>query len=107
MNFMRPIMVFFAALLMMTAQTSADTTSLRCGNGLVSLGDTRYKVRKICGDPAYEKPIGERKRYRILEKERLRIEDITYLTEWAYERRQGHYILVFEGSRLVHKEFSR
>ena len=85
----------------------ADNTSLRCGNALILLGDTMHEVRNRCGDPASDQRIGERKTYRIYKEEHLKIEDITYVTEWIYEKNDGIYILTFEGSRLTHKEFSR
>ena len=66
-----------------------------------------YKVRRECGDPTHEQQIGERRSYRRYKNEDLKIEDITYITEWVYEKNQGEYILTFEGTRLVHKEFSK
>jgi hypothetical protein len=94
-------------LLMSMASLHADDTSLRCGSSLISLGDTMYEVRKACGGPAHEQRVGERRRYKVDKAKGLKIEDITYVTEWIYERDQVAYILTFEGSRLVQKTFSR
>ena len=85
----------------------ADNTSLRCGNALILLGETMHEVRSACGEPVSVQPVGERKTYRILKNQDLKIEDITYVTEWIYEKNFGLYILTFEGSRLVDKTFSR
>jgi hypothetical protein len=85
----------------------ADDTSLRCGTSLVSIGDTMYAVRKACGDPVHEQRVGEKKRYEIDKAKGLKTQDITYVTEWTYERDQVEYILTFEGSRLVQKTYSR
>jgi len=86
---------------------NADNTSLRCGNALILIGDTMHEVRSECGEPQSQQRTGERRIYRILKKERLKIEDITTITEWIYEKNQGLYILTFEGSRLTHKTFTR
>jgi hypothetical protein len=93
--------------LISTPPLDADDTSLRCGSSLISLGDTMYAVRSACGDPVHEQRIGERKRYTVDKEKELKIEDITYVTEWTYERNEVEYILTFEGSRLVEKTFSR
>lgn len=99
------IFVFCNFLLSMSVLYAGDT-SLRCGNSLISLGDTMYAVRGACGDPVHEQKVGERRRYRIDKGKGLKVEDITYVTEWIYEKNQGEYILTFEGSRLVSKTFS-
>lgn len=92
--------VFFLA-----GESFAGNDSFRCGGDLISLGDTMYEVRKSCGDPYYEQIIGERNFYKILKKKKYRIESSYYLTEWLYEGNSGVYLLVFEGTRLVEKDF--
>jgi hypothetical protein len=102
------ISIVMSAILMMSMPSlHADDTSLRCGSSLISIGDTMYAVRKACGDPTHEQRVGERRRYNVDKAKGLKIEDITYVTEWIYERNQGVYILTFEGSRLVHKTYSK
>ena len=103
-----PWIVFtFGILLIATSVLYADDTSLRCGNSLISIGDTMYEVRNQCGDPTHEQHVGEKRRYKIDKEQRLKIEDITYVSEWVYEKNSVEYILTFEGSRLVHKSWSR
>ncbi len=97
--------ILLGNLLLCTSLLHADNTSFRCGNSLVSIGDTMSKVRRLCGNPLSEQQVGERRTFRIYKQEQLKIEDITYVTEWIYEKHQGEYILTFEGSRLVHKEY--
>lgn len=80
-------------------------TSFRCGSNLISLGDTMHEVRGSCGEPFSTQVVGEKKDYRIINEDRLRIESITYVTEWIYESAGGIYVLTFEGSRLGKKEF--
>lgn len=102
------IFIVVSAFLMMSMPSLyADDTSLRCGSSLISIGDTMYEVRKACGDPLHEQRVGERRRYTTDKAKGVRIEDITYVTEWIYERDLVAYILTFEGSRLVHKAYSR
>lgn len=102
------IFIVVSVFLMMSMPSlDADDTSLRCGSSLISLGDTMYAVRKACGDPTHEQRVGERRRYTSDKAKRSKIEDITYLTEWIYERDQGVYLLTFEGSRLVNKIYSK
>ena len=40
-------------LLVVTGTSLAQNTTLRCPQGLVELGDTKYDVRQACGEPAY------------------------------------------------------
>lgn len=93
-------MIFFFA-----DQSIANNDSFRCGGNLISLGDTMYEVRNSCGEPYSTQVIGERNFYKILKKKKYRIESTYFLTEWLYEGNNGVYLLVFEGSRLVEKEF--
>ena len=76
-----PMAIIFLLLGFQTHSRAGDT-SFRCGSNLISLGDTMHEVRKSCGDPFSSQAIGERKSFKILQKEKLRIEAITYLTEW-------------------------
>jgi hypothetical protein len=99
--------VVSVCLLMSMPSLHADDTSLRCGTSLISIGDTMYAVRKACGDPTHEQRVGERRRFKVDKAKGLKIEDITYVTEWTYERDQVAYTLTFEGSRLVQKTYSR
>ncbi len=83
----------------------ARDDSLRCGANLISLEDTMYEVRQSCGEPYSEQVVGEKTSYRIYKKKRIGVESVLYVSEWIYERSDGIYVLTFEGSRLVAKEF--
>lgn len=96
-----------AVVITLAAGAAAESTSFRCGNTLIGIGETMYMVRQACGDPVFEQHIGERTVYSILEDERLKIKDSMYLTEWIYKKDSGTYILTFEGSRLAQKRFER
>ncbi len=100
------IATIIACMILYIADLSfARDDSFRCGGNLISLGDTMYEVQKSCGEPYSSQIIGERNFYKILKKKKYRIESTYYLTEWLYEGNSGVYLLVFEGSRLVEKDF--
>jgi hypothetical protein len=48
---MRPLPLFAALLLTSGFASNALADSLRCGNRLVTLGDTRAAVLSVCGEP--------------------------------------------------------
>lgn len=95
------------SLFLLSTQPCRSDTSLRCGSAFVSIGDTMYKVRQLCGEPTSQQTVGERTTYEILGHEQLKVKDTNYLVEWIYEKDGGLYILTFEGSRLVKKEYSK
>jgi hypothetical protein len=80
-------------------------TSFRCGNKLIDLGDIMQFVRQECGNPISEERVGARTTYTILPADHLKVKDETYLVEWIYKKDNGYYILTFEGSRLMKKEY--
>lgn len=83
----------------------ADDTSFRCGNDLILNGYTMYQIRESCGAPDSEQLIGQKE---VKEQTGISKTDTTvYITEWIYKRDFGIYILTFEGSKLVKKEFKR
>ncbi len=90
----------------------ADDTSFRCGNDLISIGYTMYQIRNSCGAPDSEQVIGQRELTRFYKEHRYQrdqneTETTVYITEWTYNRDFGIYILTFEGSKLIKKEFKR
>lgn len=87
------------------SMAGVEDDSLRCGSDLIDLGETMYEVRKSCGEPYSIQDVGEKRHYSRYKSKRRSVESIVYLTEWIYERDDGIYVLTFEGSRLVEKEF--
>ena len=93
----------------------ADDTSFRCGNDLISIGYTMYEIRNSCGTPDSEQVIGQRELNRLHKeyrdhkdhRDQNETETTVYITEWTYKRDFGIYILTFEGSKLIKKEFKR
>ena len=82
-------------------------TSFRCGNTIIDKGDTMYTIRQECGEPVSEQRVGERTIYSISNRRQLKIKDEVYVVEWIYKKDAGIYILTFEGSRLIKKEYSK
>lgn len=80
-------------------------TSFRCANKLIDLGDIMHAVRQACGEPISEQRVGARTTYTILPGDYLKVKDETFVVEWIYKKDSGYYILTFEGSRLMKKEY--
>lgn len=101
------IILFLVLFLIFSAGNSAfarDDT-LRCGSDLINLGETMFEVRRSCGEPYSIRDVGEKRQFSGVYKKKRSVEFVLYLTEWIYERNDGIYVLTFEGSRLVRKEF--
>jgi len=79
------------------------STTLRCGNGLVSSGSTTAEVQAKCGTPLTRDPLGSITRIgNYGESYELQVE------EWSYGPRSGmYYFLRFEGGRLVRVDSKR
>jgi hypothetical protein len=94
-----------------------EGTSFRCGSDLILIDYTMYQIRNSCGAPDSEQVIGEREvatigqrgvtRFHTEPRDQNKSVTTVYITEWTYIRDFGIYILTFEGSRLIKKEFKR
>ena len=90
-------------ILLLTNQPASASTTLRCGNGLVSTGSTTEEVVHKCGEPVSRAQLGSilksgnyGERYELL------------VEEWSYAPRNGLYqFLRFEGGRLVKVDSKR
>ena len=84
-------------------QPASASTTLRCGNGLVSTGSTTEEVLHKCGEPLSRAQLGTilktgnyGERYELL------------VEEWSFAPRNGMYqFLRFEGGRLVKVDSKR
>lgn len=83
----------------------AEDTSFRCGNDLIELGYTTYQVQDSCGEPDSKDVIGEAGAPRIHKANPDDSQGALYITQWTYKKDSGIYILTFEGSRLIRKEY--
>jgi hypothetical protein len=97
----------FSAIALAALPVSADQTLLRCGSELITISDTMYKVQEVCGAPAVKQNVGEKRIFVTTVDKQHELETVSYLSEWTYKRDGGLYVLTFEGSRLVKKEFVR
>ena len=92
------LMLLLAVLL--TANTSAAAV-FRCGQELISPGDSKTAVLLACGQPHFRELVAERTYYR---KYRFAVLETTVVVEqWTYHLGPAYFlrILTFEGSRLV------
>lgn len=66
--------------------------SMRCGNRLVAVGDTKVKVLRLCGEPDH--------------RERVSGEEAVPVEQWIYGfgSRRFPRVLTFEGTGLSHIE---
>ncbi|RME32534.1 MAG: DUF2845 domain-containing protein [Gammaproteobacteria bacterium] len=74
---------------------TAAASSLRCGNLLVLVGDSKYRVLDRCGEPDH--------------RERISGDLERPVEEWVYHRGPQRFtrILTFEGSTLIRIELQR
>lgn len=80
----------------------AKDTSLRCGNDLINVGDSKNRVTYICGQPFSKDIIGHTKAPESTGGVEFIIERWTYDTSVRY-----FTILTFRGDRLVRMEDER
>ncbi|MBS7325407.1 MAG: DUF2845 domain-containing protein [Thiopseudomonas sp.] len=103
---MKSLQPLALALLLLTSFIASPVhaaSTLRCGSGLVSLGDSRYQVTRICGQPVDRSAAGWREITDIYGN----IREVP-VEEWMYGPRNGMYhYLRFEGGVLVKIASSR
>lgn len=103
-----PFYLIISVLLCCFTATAVNAdTSFRCGNSIIDLHETMYLVRHTCGDPESEQRVGERTTYSYSMGGNYKIKEEIYIVEWVYPKDSGYYILTFEGSRLVKREYSK
>jgi hypothetical protein len=109
----------FAGALMLLAglSSSGDAEAMRCGNRLVSTGDSTYKVRSICGEPDDAQQRVELRTVRHRVRKPCVVDDKktfcegfveriieVVIEEWIYDLGRNYFVryLTFEQGRLVH-----
>ena len=86
--------IFILVLISFLFLTVNIVFALRCGTGIIAIGDRRFEVLKKCKEPISKEIVG----YTITtdKKRELKIE------EWVYGPKSGYYYcLIFEGGILV------
>lgn len=92
-----------AVILLLSSHSTAASTTLRCGNGLVSTGSTTMEVANKCGEPASRVQLGS-----IIKSGNYGDSYELQVEEWSYAPRNGMYqFLRFEGGRLVRVDSKR
>lgn len=77
-------------------------TSLRCGNDLIDIGDTKTRIIYLCGQPISKEIIGQTK----IPDNKAGIEFV--IERWTYDTSVRYFtILTFKGDRLVRLEDER
>jgi hypothetical protein len=86
---------------------SHDCAAFRCGNGLVTVGDTKARVLIDCGNPTYKEKAGSKKKGARTESGKSRITDsVTHqkkyreaaqkTEKWYYNCGDNDFIYVLE-----------
>jgi hypothetical protein len=61
----RPLPLLSIAIGLLAANAAQAEDAMRCGTRLASTGDTKYKVRQICGEPADISVVGATREPRL------------------------------------------
>lgn len=89
--------IFILAVLLLTAIVAQAETTMRCDNGILSLGDSKYDTLTKCGEPAmkdsFPQPVGSGSA------------SVT-IDEWTYDFGPTRfvYIVRIEGGKVVRIE---
>jgi hypothetical protein len=83
------ILIALLACVLWVPPGASAASTMRCGNSLITPGDTKVTVERECGPPAYREVISG--------------EDEPRVEQWLYEFGYGRfpYLLTFKGLRLV------
>ncbi len=98
-----PVMLILG--LLAAAQSSlAESSTMRCGSQLISLGDHGFEVQRKCGAPVSQAVIGSKESF----SRNYRNAEQVMIEEWIYGPDHGMYrYLRFEGGRLVRIDSKR
>ena len=82
-----------------------EVFAFRCGNGVVSIGDTKSRVLIECGKPTYRERAGSKDTYSG-EKSGKKKRSSKTVDQWSYNCGDGDfiYVLTFEGGKLTKEE---
>lgn len=83
-----------------------ESAAFRCGDGLVSVGDMKTKVRLECGEPSFKNKDGLKKMDRKRATGHKTEPSGKKIEKWYYNCGDNDfiYILTFEGNTLVKEE---
>ncbi|MFA5180780.1 MAG: DUF2845 domain-containing protein [Syntrophales bacterium] len=81
--------------------------AFRCGDGMVSVGDSKGKVLIECGKPTFKEKVGDREtRKKGTGTKTKGAKSSKTVEQWTYNCGKGDfvYILTFEGGKLAKEE---
>ncbi|HOK05582.1 MAG TPA: DUF2845 domain-containing protein [Syntrophales bacterium] len=85
---------------------AAPAEAFRCGDSLVTVGDTKAKVLLECGAPTLKEKVGAREETYGAKTRGKRAKKTKTVEQWTYNCGEGDfiYILTFEGGKLTKEE---
>lgn len=97
---MRNLIVSIIVAVLLSTSSWAGSTSYRCGNNLVGIGDSGFALEKKCGEPIQRRPIG----YTVTPDGKRE----NYIEKWVYGPDAGfYYEITLEGDTIVKIEMVR
>jgi len=83
-----------------------EAFAFRCGNGLVSVGDTKSRVMIECGKPTSKGRVGANDVYYNDQGQKRRKKSSRTVEQWTYNCGEGDfiYVLTFEGGKLTRED---
>ena len=107
MRIVAPLMILLPWLMMASSAFAVD--DVRCGNRIVSVGDSRSRVLRICGDPAYQELLAvEQVEYSIKSAHgKISTTQVVRVEQWTYDQGRGYFLklLTFRNGRLSWIEY--
>ena len=99
-------MTITLSLICVVSLLCSEAFAFRCGNGLVSIGDTKARVIMECGKPTYKERVGAKSQYAVDQGQSRGRKSSRSVEQWSYNCGEGDfiYVLTFEGGRLVKED---
>ena len=95
-------LLLFLLAAQITMAGRSKETSLRCGNDLIDIGDSKSRIMYLCGQPISKEIVGQTK----IPDNKAGVEFI--IERWTYDTSVRYFtILTFKGDRLVRLEDER
>lgn len=98
-------MLVFSLLTAILLLPCPEVFAFRCGEGIVSVGDTKSRVLIECGKPTYRDRVGS-KDTSSGDRSGKRKRSSKTVEQWSYNCGEGDfiYVLTFEGGKLTKEE---
>jgi hypothetical protein len=100
------LIVVFSSLMGVFLLLCPEVSAFHCGDGLVSIGDTKSRVLIECGKPTHKEKVGAKDIYYNDQRQKKRKKSSKTVEQWAYNCGENDfiYILTFEGGKLIKEE---